>query len=92
MREVQRARGVDLSMGSRWNQVKRGLELVQPLILRILDRIRFFGISIITLGYNPMAPRSLYHELVMTRTDRIALYTTLGVVLAGVVVRFVSGV
>ena len=36
------------------------LELIQPLILRILDRIRHFGMSIITLGYSPFVPRSLY--------------------------------
>jgi energy-coupling factor transport system permease protein len=87
VKEVQRARGVDMSLGNRFTQVKRGLELIQPLILRILDRIRFFGISIITLGYNPFAPRSLYRELVMSHTDRLALGTALGLVALGFVLR-----
>lgn len=87
VKEVQRARGMDISMGGRVQQVRRGLQLIQPLILRILDRVRFFGTSIITLGYDPLASRTLYREMVMTQTDRVVLGACLGLMACGIMMR-----
>ena len=87
VKEVQRARGMDLRHGNRIQQVRHGLDLIQPLILRILDRIRHFGMSIITLGYSPFAPRSLYREMALTRTDRVVAIAITSLVAAGIVLR-----
>ena len=84
VKEVQRARGMDIGLGGRFQQVRRGLDLLQPLILRILDRIRHFGISIITLSYNPFASRTLYRELALTRVDRISLWACLALLVSGI--------
>ncbi|MFH1086042.1 MAG: hypothetical protein V1772_09800, partial [Chloroflexota bacterium] len=92
VREVQRARGVDLALGSRLEQVRRGLELVQPLILRILDRVRSFGISIIILGYDPFGRRTLYRELALARRDHVVLWASLALVAVAIALRVLYGI
>lgn len=87
LKEAQRARGVDLSVGNRLIQARRGLAMLQPLVLRILERIKNFGIAIVMYGYNPFETRTLFRPLKFSRVDKkiastITVVTVIGAILA----------
>jgi len=87
LKEAQRTRGVDLSSGNRLQQVRLGMEMLQPLLLRILERIKNFSIAVILYGYNPFKERTLYNQLFLKKTDKIVVFvissiTTISIVLA----------
>ena len=88
MKEVQRIRGVDLARGSRIAQVRRGLVMLQPLLLRILERIKLFSVAVIVYGYNPFESRTLYQPLIMSRWDKRVAFALTASISVGVILAF----
>lgn len=88
LKEVQRMRGSDLAGGNKLIQVRRGLAMLQPLLLRILERIKHFSIAVIMYGYNPFEERTLYNPLKLSRADKRVAAVILAITVTGVVLAF----
>jgi energy-coupling factor transporter transmembrane protein EcfT len=87
LKETQRACGLDLDRGNKLQQVRCGLRMLQPLVLRIFKRIEYLFIAIIMYGYHPFKTRTHYRPLVLSRVDRrvaslIAATSAVGIALA----------
>jgi energy-coupling factor transport system permease protein len=85
MKEIQKTRGIDIAQGSKIQQVRAGLGLISPLVLRVFDRIKNFSIAVILYGYNPFAPRSQYRVLTLSKQDKQISFVSLGIVIIGVI-------
>lgn len=86
LKEAQRGRGVDL--GSRLQQIRRGLEMFKPLFLRTMDRLKYLCIAIVVYGYAPGQPRTLYRRLKLSPVDRIVAGMITAIAVIGVVLAF----
>lgn len=87
LKETQRACGVDLDRGNKIQQVRCGLGMLQPLVLRIFKRVEYLFIAIIMYGYHPFKTRTCYRPLKLSRVDKqvaslITSATVIGVTLA----------
>lgn len=88
MKEIQKTRGIDIAQGSKIQQVRAGLGLLSPLMLRVFDRIKNFSIAVILYGYNPFAPRTQYRVLTLNRLDKQIMFISISIVLLGVILAF----
>jgi energy-coupling factor transporter transmembrane protein EcfT len=89
LKETQRSCGVDLDRGNKLKQVRCGLSMLQPLVLRIFKRIEYLFIAIILYGYHPFRARTYYRPLTLSRSDKQVGSLIAAVAAAGIVVAFV---
>lgn len=87
MAEVQRARGVDVTRGSRLEQVKKLVRMGVPLFIRSLELAKGSGLALLNYAYSPGQSRSVYRELRMRGTDWIAVGGVVALLLISVRVK-----
>ncbi len=71
--EVQKARGVDVKAGNKFNQVRKLARMGNPLFIRSLELTKGSGLALINFGFSPLQKRSIYRNLKLTKIDYLLL-------------------
>lgn len=87
IKQNQRARGI--SLGSKVQEVRRGLEMFRPLFLRTMDRLKNLCIAIVIYGYDPFQRRTLYQRLVLSPQEKVISIAMTAVTALAAVLAFV---
>ena len=86
--EVQRARGIDVSKGSKLQQVKKLVRMGVPLFVRSLELAKGSGLALLNYAFSPTQLRSVYRQLKMQKVDWVAAGGTLALLLVAVGIKF----
>lgn len=71
IKEVQKARGVDITQGSRFKRTRAGIAMFQPLALRMLEgRMKHFILAAIMYGYSPFEKHTQYSQPTLSYRDK----------------------